>query len=263
MKSVFAILSRTAIAAFMATAFALATAPVSAEEMPYDHMHLRMADPAAGAAWYAEHMGGELQTGSPAVKYKQTIVRFFGGEDVGTSHNAVIDHIGFSFANLEEKVAELEAAGVKVTMPVREIPNLFKIAFVEDPWGGRIELAEDLEWGEGFHHIHLRDADPEAMLAWLHDSFGGERKKLGGLLDVIDQGGVLMAAMKSEAPTEPSDNHVFDHLGYATKDIEKAMAELSAKGSKQVGEIRAMGPVKFGFVEGPSGVLVEIVQWPN
>lgn len=189
------------------------------------------------------------------------MLRFFGGENVGVSSNSVIDHIGFSFANLEAKVAELEAAGVKVTMPVRDIPGLFKIAFVEDPWGGRIELAQDMEWGEGFHHIHLRNPDPEGMLEWLHDSFGGERAQLGGRLNVVNQG-VLMAAAKSEAPTEPSANHVFDHLGYSVTNIEEAMEELAAKGTKQVGEIQSMGPVKFGFVEGPSGVLVELVQWP-
>ncbi len=235
---------------------------IARADMPYDHVHLRMNDPAKGAEWYASHMGGDLQSGSPAVKYKQTMLRFFAGEDVGASGNSVIDHIGFSFANLDAKVAELEAAGVKVTMPVREIPGLFKIAFVEDPWGGRIELAEDHEWGEGFHHIHLRDPDPAGMLKWLHESFGGETAQLGGRLDVVKQGGVLMAAMKSEAPTEPSTNHVFDHLGYSVTNIEDALKDLTSKGGKQVGEIQSMGPVKFGFVEGPSGVLVELVQWP-
>lgn len=235
--------------------------PAVRAEMPYDHVHLRMSDPAQGAEWYAKHMGGEVQTGSPAVKYKQTMLRFFGGEDVGASNNSVIDHIGFSFANLEAKVAELEAAGVKVTMPVRDIPGLFKIAFVEDPWGGRIELAEDLEWGEGFHHIHLRGLDPEGLLKWIHDSFGGEPAKLGGRLDVIKQS-VLIAAAKSEEPTEPSANHVYGHLGYSVENIEVALKELAANGTKQIGEIQSMGPVKFGFVEGPSGVLVELVQWP-
>jgi biotin operon repressor len=69
------------------------------------------------------------------------MIRFFAGENVGVSSNSLIDHIGFSFANLEAKVAELEATGIKVTMPVRGIPGLFKIAFVKDPLGGRIELA--------------------------------------------------------------------------------------------------------------------------
>ena len=39
----------------------------------------------------------------------------------------------------------------------RDVPGLFKIAFIFDPWGTRIELAEDPDY-LGFHHIHLSAA---------------------------------------------------------------------------------------------------------
>ena len=70
-----------------------------------------------------------------------------------------------SFPDLAAKMGELEAAGVEITMPLRDIPGLFRIGFVEDPWGTRIEVVEDPEH-LGFHHVHLRSADPDAAMQW-------------------------------------------------------------------------------------------------
>jgi catechol 2,3-dioxygenase-like lactoylglutathione lyase family enzyme len=64
-----------------------------------------------------------------------------------------------------------------VITPLREAPGLFKLAFVQDPFGIKLELVEDAEL-LGFHHIHLRVPDPEAALAWYVQMFGGERWRL-------------------------------------------------------------------------------------
>ena len=77
-----------------------------------------------------------------------------------------------------------EANGVKIVRAVTEQPGLFKMAFVEDPWGTRIEVAQDPDI-IGLHHIHLRAQDPEAMFTWLLAKFGGERTKLKGQVDGI------------------------------------------------------------------------------
>ena len=46
------------------------------------------------------------------------------------------------------------------------------MAFIEDPWGVKIELAQDTE-RLGFHHIHLNAPDPDASLKWYEDMLGG------------------------------------------------------------------------------------------
>jgi catechol 2,3-dioxygenase-like lactoylglutathione lyase family enzyme len=56
-----------------------------------------------------------------------------------------IDHIGFDVTNLEEVVKALEARGIKIDAPIRQVPNTrVKVAFLSDPWGTYIELTEGL-----------------------------------------------------------------------------------------------------------------------
>ena len=56
-----------------------------------------------------------------------------------------IDHIGFEVSNLDEFARRLDAQGIKLDVPIRQIPNTkLKIAFLTDPWGTYIELTEGL-----------------------------------------------------------------------------------------------------------------------
>ena len=58
----------------------------------------------------------------------------------------MIDHIGFEVKNLEAFTKQLEAKGIKLTVPYRQVPALgIAIAFVVDPWGTNIELTEGLD----------------------------------------------------------------------------------------------------------------------
>jgi catechol 2,3-dioxygenase-like lactoylglutathione lyase family enzyme len=56
-----------------------------------------------------------------------------------------LDHIGFEVDNLEAFASSLEAKGIKLEAPIRQVPNTkLKIAFLTDPWGTYIELTEGL-----------------------------------------------------------------------------------------------------------------------
>jgi hypothetical protein len=56
-----------------------------------------------------------------------------------------IDHIGFDVENLDSVVRMLEARGIALDGPVRQVPgSALKVAFLTDPWGTRIELTEGL-----------------------------------------------------------------------------------------------------------------------
>ncbi len=56
-----------------------------------------------------------------------------------------LDHIGFEVEDLEAFTEELQAKGITLAVPYREIPAAgLAIAFVTDPWGTYIELTEGL-----------------------------------------------------------------------------------------------------------------------
>jgi predicted enzyme related to lactoylglutathione lyase len=57
-----------------------------------------------------------------------------------------IDHIGFEVDNLEAFTKQLQAKGIKLGVPMREIADTgLKYAFITDPNGTYIELTEGLD----------------------------------------------------------------------------------------------------------------------
>jgi catechol 2,3-dioxygenase-like lactoylglutathione lyase family enzyme len=130
---------------------------------------------------------------------------------------------------LDRTMSALQAAGAKVLTPPRDVPGLFRIGFIEDPWGVKIELVEDPE-PPGFHHIHLRVPDPEASLAWYAGAFGGERTRLKGRLDAVKYSNpdVWLLAQKGD-DVAPSRGRAIDHLGWAVPDVEAKVRDLRPK----------------------------------
>ena len=64
---------------------------------------------------------------------------------MGTQGRA-LDHIGFEVKGLEAFIKKLEAQGIKLASPYRQVPALgIAIAFITDPWGTYIELTEGLD----------------------------------------------------------------------------------------------------------------------
>jgi catechol 2,3-dioxygenase-like lactoylglutathione lyase family enzyme len=148
-----------------------------AQTLPYDHMHLAAPDQAKAVEWYKAHMGATPGDLPDRVMVGKVIFVWIQRAGSPTSDGSVVDHIGFSFPDIDAKIAELTAAGAKLLTPAREVQGLFKLAFVEDPFGMKIELVQDAET-PGFHHIHLRLPDPDKALAWYSERFGGERRSV-------------------------------------------------------------------------------------
>jgi catechol 2,3-dioxygenase-like lactoylglutathione lyase family enzyme len=233
------------------------------ETLMYDHIHMAVPDPPAAAQWYLDHIGGEAVDGRDERLLLGT-TRFIwqGGDDRRSSEGSVIDHLGFSFADLDAKLRELEAAGATITTPRRDPEGLFPLSFVEDPWGVRLELIEDPQH-LGFHHIHLRSPEPEAALQWYQDKFGGVRTLLRGRLDgIIFPGNVWLLVTQGDA--FPSSEGAIDHLGWRALDLNPKMEELRAKRVEITREPNSLtfvnGQISFFFVAGPSGANIELVQ---
>jgi catechol 2,3-dioxygenase-like lactoylglutathione lyase family enzyme len=112
------------------------------------HIHYFTTVPLEMQAWYAKTFG--------AVPGKRAIFDAADLPAINLSFSKVaaalpgtkgrsLDHIGFEVKNLEAFLKKLEAAGVKIDSPYRQIPNSnTAIAFLTDPWGTYIELTENL-----------------------------------------------------------------------------------------------------------------------
>ncbi len=230
-----------------------------AETFPYDHVHFNAPDPAKAVEWYLTNLDAKHGAAPDRVVVGRTILAFVKIENAPPSAGSAIDHIGFSVADVDGTVKKMQAAGARVVTPARDIPGLFKVGFVEDPFGVKIELLQDPEM-RGFHHIHLRVPDPEASLKWYVENFGGERTKWKGRVDSVKYTNPtvwLMAEKGDDAG--PSQGHAIDHLGWAVTNVDAKVAELASKGLKTV-EPRAVRNLRVAFVEGPGGVRIEMVQ---
>jgi len=256
---------KTLLAAAAALALASPAAAQSASIMPIlDHIHLNVPDQAQGVAWYQKHFGGQTMTEAPdRLMLGDTRLIFLRNDKGQPSSGSALDHLGFSVADLDAKMKELEAAGVKIVNPARDVPGLFKLAFVEDPWGTRIEVVQDPE-KLGLHHVHLRGPDPAAVLAWYKEKFGGDTGKLKDRIDGLRLGGVWLLVQRGDAT--PSEGHAIDHIGFrTTSDLSAKTSEYKGAGVKFTTEPRPLRlasgvTVNFAYLEGPAGAKVELVQ---
>jgi catechol 2,3-dioxygenase-like lactoylglutathione lyase family enzyme len=114
------------------------------------HIHLTTANGEMLRQWYVKTFGAGVgsRRNLPAAMFNGNEVDFLPASGptapVATKGRA-IDHIGFEVKNLEAFVKKLQAEGVTIEAPYRDMPNLgLKIAFVVDPVGTRIELTEGL-----------------------------------------------------------------------------------------------------------------------
>jgi catechol 2,3-dioxygenase-like lactoylglutathione lyase family enzyme len=247
-------------------AVSASVAQAQTETLMYDHVHMSVPDPQASAQWFHDHIGGEWVDGrTDRLLFGTTRIMWLGsrGEDRRPSAGGVIDHLGFSFANLSAKLAEVEGAGATVTTPRREVEGLFPLSFIVDPWGVRLELIEDPQH-LGFHHVHLRDPEPAEALEWYHEQFGGVRRTVKGsqLEGILYPGNVWLLVSRGE--TFPSQGAAIDHIGWRAIVLDEKIAEFSAKGLELTTERRDMtlpnGQIAFFYIAGPNGARIEFVE---
>ena len=220
-------------------AVAMTTSAAAEPILPIvDHIHLNVPDQAKAVEWYQKNFGGAPMSEAPdRLMFGDTRLIFLKNDKGQPSTGTALDHIGFSFADLDAKMKELEAAGVKVVTPVRDVQGLFKLGFVEDPWGTRIEVVQDPD-KLGLHHVHLRAPDPAATLAWYKAKFGGDTAKLKDRIDGLRYSGVWILVQRGDAV--PSEGHAVDHIGLRTTNLADTTAELKAQDVKFTTEPRPL-----------------------
>ena len=86
----------------------------SAADAVYHHMHLTAPKPEEAAEWYIKNMECQAVPGRPErAKCGTTWFLFAAGTPSTPSVGSGVNHIGFSFRNVEAKLKALEAAGIK------------------------------------------------------------------------------------------------------------------------------------------------------
>lgn len=263
--------------AFIAFVFVVGITGVAGAQtkvmLPYDHIHLN--EPAAEASvWWEKNIpGGRRITEAPdRIMYGAVRMMFLSARSSGGSQGSVIEHLGFSVADIDAKMRELAAINTKVIEPVKSVSGLYKTALIESPWGTRIQLVQDPEL-LGLHHVQLRLPDTESAYAWLLDKFGGERIKIKGQLDSVRYAGtggfstVYVVIEKGESV--PSQGRAIDHIGWrSTATINETKTMLEGKQVQLTSQPRPLNlpggpPINYFYVAGPSGTRIEIVERPG
>jgi len=112
-----------------------------------------------------------------------------------------------------------------------------------------------------YDHVHLAAPDQAKAVEWYEKNFGGERTPEGK--DRLLYGKTRFIWLKADA-AKPSDGGAIDHIGFSYKDADAKVKELAAAGVKVVAPVReAGGVIKFGMVEDPWGVKIEILEDPD
>jgi catechol 2,3-dioxygenase-like lactoylglutathione lyase family enzyme len=230
-----------------------------------DHIHLAAPDQAQAVEWYRSHLGGQpTPEGAERLMFGETRIIFQRNATAKPIMGSVIDHVGFSVADIDATMKALESAGARVITPSRDVAGLLKLAFADDPWGVRLEIVQDAA-KLGVHHVHLRAPDPGAALTWYAGAFGGTIGKLKDRIDGIDYGGIWLLVQKGDAA--PSAGHAIDHLGFRPIDVDAAVAALKTRNVKVTTQPRALtlpsgASMRLAFIEGPDGARIELVQRP-
>src|SRR5262245_35745316 len=238
--------------------------------LPFDHIHLN--EPAAEASvWWEKNIPGARRiTEAPdRLMFGAVRVMFLGARSSGGSQGSVIEHIGFSVADLDAKMRDLAAINTKVVEPVTNVAGLYKTALIETAWGTRIQLVQDPEL-LGLHHVQLRLPDTEAAYGWLLDKFGGERTKLKGQVDSVKYAGTggftTVYVLIAKGESVPSQGRVIDHIGWrSTATINDTKTMLEGKQVQLTSQPRPLtlpnGPaINYFYVAGPRGPRVGLLE---
>lgn len=257
---------------FIVTLFYL---PISALAATPHHINIALSNTSEAVNWYEEHMDCQAIPGRDnAVSCGTTEIEFTLGATVGGSQGTGVDHIGFSVPDLDARMRELEDVGVRGSgvrllrfddgSLVREVPGLFKIAFIFDPWGTKIELVQDEEL-LGFHHIHLNSVDPSAALDWYRQVLGGEPGSLKGMLNGLQFGDIwLLASPYTDGRPGITQGRAIDHIGFEVADLDAAMADYNRLDvdfqQQPMVPNNARSDAKQAYIRGPDGVLIAVVE---
>ena len=261
----------TIVSTLAAGTAAAQPAPFNAVGATMGHWHLASRDVEANKKLF-QAMGGKLfmPGGNPLIMFPGLYINLNlagvdkGGE--GGTVGSVVNHVGFIVDNVQQRVAQWKAAGVKV-LPGGTLPaggNRLDQAFVETPDGVRMEILEDKMQtvpirGEHIHFFVPESEVPKAQ-AWYVKTFGGKANTRNNA-PVVDIPGVQLRFNKADMKQTPTKGRVLDHIGFDVKDHAAFVKKLEADGIKLDEPPRksATGST-ITYITDPWGTRIEIVE---
>ena len=241
----------------------------------FHHVQITAASPSEAVRWYVRHLDCQ-----PVAERDDTTdcggieLIFVAQPTMGSTQGTGVNHIAFSYEDLERKMAELEAVGVRGSgvrlqrfddgATLRDLPGLYRHGFIFDPWGTRIELVEDAE-RVGFHHVHLSASDPGATLAWYREGFGGMPARLKDREAGLLFGEVwLLAGPHVSGRPAPTNRRAVAHIAFTVENLAKAAPRMRRKGVEFDAEPAAppngRTDARQAFALGPDNVTVAAVE---
>jgi predicted enzyme related to lactoylglutathione lyase len=227
---------------FVAVSFALTLmagaafaqpAPFNEIGVTMGHWHIASKDVEANKKLFLA-MGGKLfmPGGNPLIMFPGVYINLVLNDEKGNggSQGSVVNHVGFVVNNVQERVAQWKAAGVRV-LPGNN--NRLDQAFVETPDGVRIEILEDKTQSVPIRHEHVHFFLPEAELpkaqAWYAKTFGGKAGTRNNA-PVVDVPGGQLRFAKADTKQAPTRGRVLDHIGFDVKDHQAVVKKIEAEG---------------------------------
>ena len=254
----------------VATTASAQLAPYNAAGVTMGHWHIATKDVAAEEKLFLA-MGGKLYMpgGQPLIGFPGLYISLILGDEKGDGGTvgSTVNHVGFYVDDVQKRIAEWKAAGVKV-LPGNALPNgggtRLDQAFVETPDGVRMEIQEDKTQKVPIRNGHIHFALPAAEIpkaqAWYAKVFGGQANTRNDA-PVVDLPGVQLRFNTATAPQAPTRHRVLDHFGFDVGDHAAFVKRLEGMGIKldqPVGKGSTGNTITY--ITDPWGTRIEIVQ---
>lgn len=272
------------------------TAPVN--EAHFHHLHLNTTDPQAAIDFYTSRFDSEKAKFVGLVDGVWAQKSWILFSKVATAPQweltSSIWHFGWGAEKMKEEYERQLKLGTKFFTPITDISDiggnvgakdLFYYAYVESPDKALIEL--NTANHHRFGHLHLFSADPVAAGEWYIKHFGARGRiptsreprmykgyQIGPSVSlIVDNVNIIIFPAeylkkdypdrwKGKVELESTKGHVVDHIGFSFDNVTEAVEKLRKDGVKVTDEVRSLanGKIKFGFIEGPDKIRIEVIE---
>ena len=269
-------------------------------EAHFHHLHLNTMDPKAAIDFYTSRFDCEKAKFAglmDAVWAQKSWILFTKVSTPPVSDlTSSIWHFGWGAENMKAEYERQQKLGTKFHTSLTDISDiggnvgakdLFYYAYVEGPDKALIEL--NTAGHHRFGHLHLFSADPIAAGEWYMKHFGAKLRgsrmpsrdprfykgyQIGPNVSLMmDNVNIIIFPAeylkkdypdrwKDKVELESTKGRVVDHIGISFDNVTEAMEKLRKDGVKVTDEIRSLanGKIKFGFIEGPDKIRIEVVE---
>src|SRR2546428_6262898 len=262
---------KTSVLVALLLVLTLTAGTAAAQQAPFNevgvtmgHWHIASKDVEANKKLFLA-MGGKLYTpgGNPLIMFPGVLINLNLGNEKGNggTQGSVVNHVGFIVNNVQERVAQWKAAGVRVLPGTN---NRLDQAFVETPDGVRMEILEDKTQSMPVRNEHVHLSLPETEIpkaqAWYAKTFGGKAGTRNNA-PVVDLPGVQIRFAKADAKQAPTRGRVLDHIGFDVKDHQAFVKQIEAEGIKLDEPVRKSPTGStITYITDPWGTRIEIVE---